>query len=210
MAARAAVGLALAPGTTARPARGVATATLVLSRLPAAHPDHSPLSPDHSGGDPRWSGLFLVSLSGAFVLYVAGIALRRRGVPLVRGRGVPCSSKSRRSSAPCCCRPTSTRTGPTAGSGPSTARTRTTSRPRASPPTPRSPGWEPRGGTRPACTGRDSRCLRGARARRGLVAGGRGVPLPWPRRARAGRHHVAGGQDRGRRCSRPRSSAGTL
>lgn len=58
--------------------------TLLAVALGAAWPSASPLSPDHAGGDTRWSWLYLGALSGSFVLYLLGLlGLSRRRTRLM-------------------------------------------------------------------------------------------------------------------------------
>jgi len=64
--------LALGVGGTALALLGVAVG--------AAHPEASPLSPDHVGGDSGYAWLYLGALAGAFACYATGLAvLARRG-----------------------------------------------------------------------------------------------------------------------------------
>ena len=84
MATRAAAGLRSA-WTSWLPALAAGTGALILLAIAvaSAHPEASPLSPDHAGGEPRWSVLYLAALSGSFALYLAGLALvASRGAPL--------------------------------------------------------------------------------------------------------------------------------
>ncbi len=57
---------------------------LLLSLAVAfAHPQASPLSPDHPGGETRWSWLYLGAMAGAFAFYLLGLAVAARfGVSL--------------------------------------------------------------------------------------------------------------------------------
>ncbi len=50
----------------------------------AAHPEASALSPDHAGGDVRWSWLFLGALSAAFVFYALGLLATARAAVRLR------------------------------------------------------------------------------------------------------------------------------
>lgn len=61
-------------GSVAGPAAGVASLALLALAVAAAHPDASPLSPDHLGGDSSWAWLYLGAIAGAFALYLAGLA----------------------------------------------------------------------------------------------------------------------------------------
>jgi hypothetical protein len=61
----------------AAPAAGIGSLCLLAVAVAAAHPEDSPLSPDHAGGDTGWSWLYLGALAGAFCLYLAGLALTR-------------------------------------------------------------------------------------------------------------------------------------
>jgi hypothetical protein len=55
------------------------TALLFLAvAVAAAHPEASPLSPDHPGGETRWSWLYLGAMCGAFASYVLGLAALAR------------------------------------------------------------------------------------------------------------------------------------
>jgi alpha-1,6-mannosyltransferase len=72
---RAVPGLALAAGGTSLLLLAVAVA--------AAHPETSPLSPDHPGGDTRWSWLYLGAIAASFGLYIlALVSLARRAARL--------------------------------------------------------------------------------------------------------------------------------
>jgi hypothetical protein len=61
-------------------AAGGACLLLLAAAVSFAWPADSPLSPDHAGGTTRWSWLYLASLCGAFVAYLAGLWLLRRPV----------------------------------------------------------------------------------------------------------------------------------
>jgi hypothetical protein len=61
----------------AAPAAGIGSLCLLAVALAAAHPEDSPLSPDHAGGDTSWSWLYLGALAGSFCLYLLGLALAR-------------------------------------------------------------------------------------------------------------------------------------
>ncbi len=54
-------------------AAGGSVLLLVASAVAFAHPEASPVSPDHGGGDSRWAWLFLGALCAAFVCYTLGI-----------------------------------------------------------------------------------------------------------------------------------------
>lgn len=66
----------------AAPAAGLASLFLLAVAVAAAYPRDSPLSPDHAGGDTKWSWLYLAALAGAFCFYLVGLALAR--APAVR------------------------------------------------------------------------------------------------------------------------------
>jgi hypothetical protein len=59
------------------PAAGIGSLAFLAVAVAAAHPDRSPVSPDHPGGDTGWSWLYLGALAGAFALYLVGLALTR-------------------------------------------------------------------------------------------------------------------------------------
>lgn len=63
---------------------GSLVATLVAVAVASAYPSSSPLSPTHAGGDPFWAWLALGSLTAAFALYLAALALLRRRAGLLR------------------------------------------------------------------------------------------------------------------------------
>jgi hypothetical protein len=83
-----------AAGTAARalPVRGLSALPLLLGgtslvllcvAVGAAHPEASPLSPDHLGGDASWSWVYLAAMIGAFALYaLAALVLARHAMPL--------------------------------------------------------------------------------------------------------------------------------
>ena len=54
---------------------------LVAAAVATAHPEASPLSPDHEGGEQGWSWAFLGALSAAVACYALGVlALARTRV----------------------------------------------------------------------------------------------------------------------------------
>jgi hypothetical protein len=64
-------------------AAAIGALVLICVAVAAAHPDRSPLSPDHAGGDSGWAWLYLVAISASFAVYLAGLAvLARRAVAL--------------------------------------------------------------------------------------------------------------------------------
>ncbi len=76
----------LAPA--AGPAAALGALALLAAAVAAAHPEASPISPDHPGGDSTWSWLYLGTIAGSFTLYAAGLAATavapaRLGVVLV-------------------------------------------------------------------------------------------------------------------------------
>ncbi len=63
---------------------GAGTLAFLCIAVAAAHPEASPLSPDHAGGDSSWSWLYLGAMSVALALYIVGtLALARRAAALV-------------------------------------------------------------------------------------------------------------------------------
>lgn len=63
---------------------GGTSLALLCVAVAAAHPEASPLSPDHAGGDTGWSWLFLGAAAGAFVLYLVGLGALSRGPARLR------------------------------------------------------------------------------------------------------------------------------
>ena len=59
-------------------AAGLGTVAFLAVAVAAAHPEASPLSPDHAGGETRWSWIFLGALAAATAVYAAGIAALSR------------------------------------------------------------------------------------------------------------------------------------
>lgn len=62
---------------------GAGTLAFLCLAVAAAHPEDSPLSPDHAGGNTSWSWLYLGAMSAALALYLLGtLALARRAPAL--------------------------------------------------------------------------------------------------------------------------------
>lgn len=57
------------------PVAGLGTLGLLALAIAATHPESSPVSPYHEGGDTGWSWLYLGALAGAFALYALGSVL---------------------------------------------------------------------------------------------------------------------------------------
>jgi hypothetical protein len=88
--ADAAAGRPVRPGGSRRslPAAALAAGTgslvLLAVAVAAAHPDRSPLSPDHPGGQSGWAWLYLATVCASFAAYVGGLAvLARRAATVV-------------------------------------------------------------------------------------------------------------------------------
>jgi hypothetical protein len=62
---------------------GGACLTLLAAAVACAWPGDSLLTPDHREGITRWSWIFLAFLVAAFIAYLAGLFLIRRGAPLL-------------------------------------------------------------------------------------------------------------------------------
>jgi hypothetical protein len=62
--------------------------TLVGTAIAFAFPGSSPIVPEHDGHETTWSWLYLGSVAGAFVAYVAGIVLLGRAGGVARRRAV--------------------------------------------------------------------------------------------------------------------------
>jgi hypothetical protein len=63
---------------TAALAAGLGSFGLLVVAVLAAHPEGSPLSPDHLGGESRWAWAYLVALAASFAVYLAGLAVLAR------------------------------------------------------------------------------------------------------------------------------------
>lgn len=58
---------------------GIAALALLALAVAAGHPERSPLSPDHAGGDHGFARLYLGALSASFACYAVGLAALARG-----------------------------------------------------------------------------------------------------------------------------------
>jgi hypothetical protein len=64
-------------------AAGIGALVFLAVAVGAAHPETSPLSPDHGGGETGWAWLYMGALSASFAVYLAGLAVLARGAAAV-------------------------------------------------------------------------------------------------------------------------------